>query len=111
MKKFRKYVAEELVSENLLSKTYALTQNSQHNAASQKIASNVSKIASILRDAKNSDNSDEKIERLLDALIEMAGLFKNQSQQSTNIKNTIVASTLFAEDIKRTLERYFDRKR
>jgi hypothetical protein len=111
MKKFRKYLTEDLLSENLLSKAYALAQNSQHNAASQKVASNASKIVSILRDAKARDDADEKIERLLDAMIEMTELFKNQSQQSSNIKNTVVAAALFADDIKRTLEKYFDRKK
>ncbi len=111
MKKFREYLTEDLISENLLSKTYAAAQNSQHNAASQKVLSSVSKIASILRDAKTRDEPDKKIERLLDALIEMTELFKNQSQQSTSIKNVVVASALFVDDIKRTLEKYFDRKK
>lgn len=111
MKKFRKYAAEDVLCESLFSKAYAAAQNSQHNAASQKVASNAGKIASILRDAKTRDEPDEKIEKLLDALIEMTELFKNQSQQSTNIKNTVVAAALFADDMKRTLEKYFDRKK
>jgi 3-methyladenine DNA glycosylase Tag len=94
MKKFRRYVAEGLVSESLFSKSYAVAQNSQHNAASQKIASNANKIAAILKNAKTRNEPDEKIERLLDAMIEMTELFKNQSQQSTNIKNTVVTAAL-----------------
>ena len=111
MKKFRRYVAEGLVSENLFSKAYAASQNSQHYAVSQKLASNTNKIAAILKDAKTRNEPDEKIERLLDAMIEMTELFKNQSQQSTNIKNTVVAAALFADDIKHSLEKYFDRKK
>ena len=111
MKKFRKFIAEDLLTENLLSKAYAVAQNSQHNAATQKVASNASKIVSLLRDAKTKSDPDEKIDRLLDALIEMTELFKNQSQQSTNIKNTVVAATLFADDIKRTLEKQFERRK
>lgn len=111
MKKFKKYIAEDLLAENLLSKAYAVSQNSQHNAATQKVASNASKIDSLLRDAKAKSDPDEKINRLLDALIEMTELFKNQSQQSTNIKNAVVATTLFADDIKRTLEKHFERRK
>ena len=111
MKKFRKYIAEDLLTENLLSKAYAVAQNSQHNSASQKVASNASKIASLLRDAKTKNEPDEKIDKLLDALIEMTELFKNQSQQSTNIKNTVVAATLFADDLKRLIEKHFEYRR
>jgi len=111
MKKFRKYIAEGLLSENFFSKAYAAAQNSQHNAASQKIASNVSKIATILKDAKTRNEPNEKIERLLDAMIEMTELFNNQSQQSTKLKNTVVVAALFADDIKHSLEKYFDPKK
>ena len=49
--------------------------------------------------------------RLLDAMIEMTELFNNQSQQSTKLKNTVVVAALFADDIKHSLEKYFDPKK
>jgi hypothetical protein len=49
--------------------------------------------ASIARDAKQNDDLEAKINKLCDAMIAMTEIIKTQSQQSTNIKNVVVALT------------------
>lgn len=84
----------EPIKESLLSKGYAISQNAQHNSATQKISSLASKIASLSHDAKREDDPVKKIDKLCDAVFVMSELFKAQSQQSTNIKNIVVAHAL-----------------
>jgi hypothetical protein len=93
------------IQESLLSKGYAISQNSQHNSATQKINALTNKIASLSRDAKQEDDTDKKLDKLCDAVFAMSELFKTQSLQSTAIKNVLVADALFAQEkasIKRT---------
>ena len=85
------------IQESLLSKGYAITQNAQHNTANQKITSLASKVASIARDAKQHDVLEIKINKLCDAMITITEIIKTQSQQSTNIKNVVVAAALFIQ--------------
>jgi primosomal protein N'' len=82
------------LEESFFSKGYAISQNAQHNSASQKIASLTSKVASLARDAKQHDEFEIKINKLCDAVIAMTEIIKTQSQQSTSIKNVVVASAL-----------------
>ena len=89
------------LEESFFSKGYAISQNAQHNSASQKIISFASKVASIARDAKQQEDLKIKIDKLCDAMIAMTEIIKTQSQQSTNIKNVVVASALFVQTIKK----------
>ena len=103
-KSFAEHIAadsnQNQIAENLLSKGYAVAQNAQHNTASQKINSLASKIASISHDVKIEADPVKKINKLCDAVFAMSELFKAQSQQSTNIKNVVVAHALLEQSSK-----------
>lgn len=92
---------KEPIQESLFSKGYAVAQNAQHNSATQKISSLASKIASLANDAKREDDPVRKIDKLSDAVFVMSELFKTQSQQSTSIKNVVVAHALLSENSKK----------
>jgi cob(I)alamin adenosyltransferase len=92
---------KEPIQETLFSKGYAIAQNAQHNAATQKINSLAGRIASLANDAKREDDPLRKIDKLSDAVFVMSELFKTQSQQSTSVKNVVVAHALFSENSKK----------
>ena len=97
------------INEDVVSKAYALLQNSKHDAVSQKIQSTCSKIESIVKQASAERDVDEKLSLLLNALYEFSQVARLQSYQSTLVKNVAVASTILADDLNKTLEKHLSR--
>jgi hypothetical protein len=97
-KRFSEHFKEQgiVINENqLLTKAYAVGQNAKHNSTSTAINSKAAKIASLSRDAISADALEVKIDKIADALIQFSEVVKLQSDQSTAIKNVVVASALF----------------
>ena len=109
IKRFSQFNKEQYLKEDVLSKAYALSQNSQHNSVSQKITSTCSKIENILKQSANSTDLQEKIDSVTNALIEFSQVLRLQNQQSTHVKNISVASTVLADDLNKTLEKHLSR--
>ena len=101
--KTRKSFAEHLrnqdetasLQESLLSKGYAVSQNAQHNSATNIVKSSATKIATLAKEAKIADETNNKIDKLSQAIVELSELLRAQNSQSTAIKNVVVASALF----------------
>jgi hypothetical protein len=85
----------EPIQESLLSKAYAISQNAQHNSATNIVKSSATKIATLAKEAKIADETNNKLDKLSQAIIELSELLKAQNSQSTAIKNVVVASALF----------------
>jgi len=96
-KTFSEFINEDTVitESQLLSKAYAVGQNARHNSTSTAINSKTARIASLSKDAINADEIEVKINKIADALIQFSEVLKLQSNQSTAIKNVVVASALF----------------
>lgn len=96
-KKFSEFINEDTVitESQLLSKAYAVGQNARHNSTSTAINSRATRIAALSKDAITADEIEVKINKIADALIQFSEVLKLQSNQSTAIKNVVVASALF----------------
>jgi hypothetical protein len=97
-KRFSEHPKEQSIVINesqLLSKAYAVGQSANHNSTSTAINSKAAKLATLSRDAIIADNIEIKINKIADALIQFSEILKLQSNQSTAIKNVLVASALF----------------
>jgi len=96
-KKFSEFISEDTVinESQLLSKAYAVGQNARHNSTSTAINSRAARIAALSKDAFNADEIEDKINKIADALLHFSEVIKLQSNQSTSIKNVVVASALF----------------
>ena len=103
--KLSEFLRKQDISEDLLSKAYALSQNLRHNSVSQHIGSACSKIEANLTQAKRESDVVDKIDSLLDALLALAQVLRLQNEQSTLVKNVAVASVVLADDLNKTLEK------
>ena len=96
-KQFSEFIKENTIinESQLLTKAYAVGQNAKHNSTSNALQSKASKISALARDAIAADDLENKINKIADALIQFGEVLKLQSNQSTAIKNVVVASALF----------------
>lgn len=97
-KRFSEHLQEQSIVINesqLLTKAYAVGQNARHNSILTAINSKAAKIVSLSRDAITADDIEVKINKIADSLIQFSEIIKLQSDQSTAIKNVVVASALF----------------
>jgi hypothetical protein len=96
-KQFSEFIKENTIinESQLLTKAYAVSQNAKHNSTSTALASKASKMSALARDAIAADDLENKINKIADALIQLGEVLKLQGNQSTAIKNVVVASALF----------------
>ena len=106
MKSFRQYKkeADSEINEEIVNKTYALSQNVQFNSTRQKINTISSSIHSLTQSIKTSDDVSKKCDLLAEAIEQTTRMLVIQSDLSMIIKNLNVGNILLADDLKAILK-------
>jgi hypothetical protein len=110
-KRFKDYACETQIDEsNLLSKGFAIGQNSRHEASRQKLNSVVSHIHTLVGRAKL-DTDQGVRERILFECVDSLGVALSLlGELSRNNINVAVASNLLEDDLKQTILRQEKRR-
>lgn len=108
---FKEYIqdSEDLISESLLGKTYAVAQNRSHASNKTKFQSALAHIQSTAKKGLTEDDQEKRIEMIFTMFFDLAAALKIASDMSTNSVNISTAGVLDTESVKKELERAFSK--
>ncbi len=97
-------ISDQELSESLVGKGVAISNNRQHAANKTKLLSTLSQIQSNCRHGVHEEDLGKKIDLIFQIAFEFAGAFKIFAEMSTNINNISTTSVLDQESLKKELD-------
>lgn len=110
-KRFIQYLSENggptSLDESLILKGLALGTKNRFNGSYSRLGSQISKVQSALNAAKYAPEVKDKINALTVALSNLVEIHQIQADLLVPIMNLLVANSLFAEDLSKSLSTHF----
>jgi hypothetical protein len=110
-KRFTQYLSEsegsQSLDESLILKGFAVGTKSRFNGSYSRLTSQISKVQYALSAVKAASETKDKISALTSALSHLVELHQIQAELLVPIMNLLVANSLFAEDLSKSLESHF----
>jgi hypothetical protein len=98
-------ISDQELSESLVGKGVAISNNRQHATNKTKLFSLISQIQNRCRQGVNEDDQTEKINLQFQIAFELASALKIFAEMSTNNNNISTTAVLDAENIQKVLEK------